>query len=202
MRNQHRECTEPRRQKGSQTTMLTIPPGLEHDPGVQFAFDLGFSTNYQEDDSEKQKNEAEGQMMSFATVHSYAFLAVEPGHMLVDTAAGEAIIGAEALRQLGQKVESLGMRVKKMPHLGGAPHGVGGEASVVCDAVVPITIAWATGLLKSVVLAADVPPLLPVLLLEHLEATIEVKNNGITWSELQNRVRRAFCICDTRVKSH
>lgn len=101
--------------------------------------------------------------------------------MLVDTTAGEANIGLEALEQL-EKINATGLKLRRMRHPGGAPHGVVGRAEALCDLRLP-----ARRVMKLVVPAADDPPRLPLLLLEHLGATVELQENRITWGKLQGR---------------
>ena len=74
------------------------------------------------------------------------FLALEPGTALVDTAAGQAIIGAEALQELEARLAECSLRVvrrelTRMPK----SSGIGGAAKVEEVELVPICHVTAVG---------------------------------------------------------
>ena len=116
----------------------------------------------------------------FAGVQCYA------DEALVDTAAEEAVIGATALQELEKSLRQ--RNLKCIPVQGNSPlpsaGGVGGEAKAVKQLEVPVGVAQVNAVLRFTVLQDDdqfqTLPLLPVSFLEHIEATIDLKNNLLT----------------------
>ena len=126
----------------------------------------------------------------FAGVQCYA------DEALVDTAAEEAVIGATALQELEKSLRQ--RNLKCIPVQGNSPlpsaGGVGGEAKVVKQLEVPVGVAQVNAVLRFTVLQDDdqsqTPPLLPVSFLEHIEATIDLKNNLLTTGQGQTASMR------------
>ena len=124
--------------------------------------------------------EAPRRLSIFAGVQCY------PDEALVDTAAEEAVIGTGALKSLERSLRT--RNLKAVPVQGNHPlpsaGGVGGEAKVVKQLDIPIGVAKVNAVVRFTVLQDDehfkTPPLLPVSFLEHIEATIDLKNNLLT----------------------
>ena len=108
---------------------------------------------------------------------------VTPGHGLLDTGAGKAIIGRIALKALGHRLQKAGLAYVWVPrswwsHVPKAS-GVGGSGTVIGIALVPITIAGRQGVVEFTVLEEDVPPLIPNALLCSLSAVIDLSSSTL-----------------------
>ncbi|CAK9024323.1 Uncharacterized protein SCF082_LOCUS16580 [Durusdinium trenchii] len=151
-------------------------PGV---PAMQFMMAMGSSSS-----------SPPRRLTIFAGVQCYA------DEALVDTAAEEAVIGTTALQELEKSLRQ--RNLKCIPVQGNSPlpsaGGVGGEAKVVKQLEVPVGVAQVNAVLRFTVLQDDdqfqTPPLLPVSFLEHIEATIDLKNNLLTTGQGQTASMR------------
>lgn len=106
-------------------------------------------------------------------------LSVVSGDALMNTAAGNVILGLEQLEVALPKEK---VKIIRAEHRGGAPSGAGGRATVVGAALIPITLRGSTGVLKFMSLDASVPPLL--LPSCSTAWAIDLKSNHTTWEAL------------------
>jgi len=107
-------------------------------------------------------------------------LAVKPGFSMVDTGAQDGVCGRIAMEQIKDLLRRHGLQVVHRP----APPnrqciGVGGGARVIAVVDVPVALAHYPGVVTMTVLddqpGQEVPPLLPINLLEGLGSIIDVK---------------------------
>ena len=100
-------------------------------------------------------------------------LTTSPSTAVVDTAAQDGLIGRPALERLKQQLGAVGLQISWTKKRAKA-HGVGGPANVVGIVAIPLGLAGTTGILETTVVENDVPLLLPVTLLDSLQAVIDV----------------------------
>eukprot|EP00974_Lingulodinium_polyedra_P070279 6800716-Lingulodinium_polyedra.AAC.1 len=91
-------------------------------------------------------------------VEEAVLLTVEPGEAVVDTAAGQSLIGARCLKALEERLQSLGLRTVSFdPDMSPAPRGIGGRATVIGARIIPVAIQGRPGFIEATVLAEDIP---------------------------------------------
>eukprot|EP00959_Pyramimonas_sp_CCMP1952_P333637 6987001-Pyramimonas_sp.AAC.1 len=92
-------------------------------------------------------------------------------HALVDTAAGQALIGKDDLSVMKEAFERRGFRilVKEGTVPGVTASGIGVRVEPVARAWVPVSL-WRCGIVEFLVLPHRCPPLLPARLLEAMKA--------------------------------
>ena len=101
------------------------------------------------------------------------YLQVEAEFGVVDTAAAQALIGEHRFHRLQNKLEKVGLTSIELPRAGEAqPTGVSGKAEVVSRRILPLMIAGTWIFLETAVVKDDVPLLLPVLVLDRLQADV------------------------------
>jgi len=133
-----------------------------------------------------------------------ALLVVDAGEAVVDTAAGQALMGEKSLESLSAALRQRGLRVVEVPTTGPAPRGVGGRAEVIRSVLVPLCMKGKTGVALFIILRGDIPPLLPIGLLESLEAEMDLKTNQLNLRALGVRTamrrlpsgHRVISVCD------
>ena len=107
------------------------------------------------------------------TAAFFVGLTTNPSMAVVDTAAQDGLIGSLALARLKEQLSALGLQVVWTGRQAKA-HGVGGAAKVLGIVAIPLGIAKSSGVLEATVVEGEVPLLLPVKLLKHLQAVIDV----------------------------
>ena len=93
---------------------------------------------------------------------------------VVDTAAQDGLIGKAALLRLAESLRKHGLQFKWNTEKKAQACGVGGKATVLGIAEVPIGIAGVNGLIELTVVTDNVPLLLPIKLLKQLRAVIDL----------------------------
>ena len=112
----------------------------------------------------------------------------------MDTAAGQALIGQAALQDLEAALASRGLQPVRAK--GGTlpvSRGVGGTSKPVAAIMVPTNIGGAKGFAEFLVPDEPVPPLLPVGLLEMLNARVDLKTGKmeVDWNGQRGDVEMA-----------
>eukprot|EP00971_Amphidinium_carterae_P093862 1857259-Amphidinium_carterae.1 len=106
---------------------------------------------------------------------------------VVDTGAVNAVVGQERLRgQILPLLEKQGLQTVSLPFppsLG----GIGGQTQTKDGIMLPVMIGECPGLVSTIVVAGDVPLLLPSPLLESLEAEICYPQQQIHWTREQTK---------------
>ena len=105
-------------------------------------------------------------------------------HAVVDTAAEGGLIGKPALERLEVKLKERGIKVKWIPKTSAAK-GVGGHATCLGVALIPVGIAGVNGLLETTVVDGEVPFLLPIRMLTGLKAVIDLETMKMKLKEYQ-----------------
>ena len=116
------------------------------------------------------------------------FLALRGGSALADTAAGQAILGLQALSTWEERLRLAGLRAIRVRRSLPRAHGIGGDGKVQEVALILVVLSGSggshNGVIEFVVLDQDVPPLLPVDLLEQLGSSICLSTNWIHFERL------------------
>eukprot|EP00435_Cladocopium_sp_Y103_P020104 s1338_g4.t2 len=94
---------------------------------------------------------------------------------IVDTAAEGGLVGSCALARIEKRLNERGLKVMWIPKKTSAK-GVGGQATVVGVAMLPIGIGGVNGLLEITVVEGDVPLLLPIRMMTALKTIIDLNN--------------------------
>ena len=123
-------------------------------------------------------------LTSFSKEHLniFAGIRVKGSQAIVDTAAEDAVIGAEALKMLQRELANYGLQVLSVNTERQVPcAGIGGEATASGIVDVPTAIAGLHGVLRFNVLNDSqqfhTPPLLPISYLEAVRAILDFKND-------------------------
>eukprot|EP00971_Amphidinium_carterae_P075301 1488179-Amphidinium_carterae.1 len=105
-----------------------------------------------------------------STFGSFVGLTTSPQLGVIDTGAQSAVCGTAALLRLEQALAQYGMQVvdQELSASDLATKGVGGQAEVVRKVALPLSLAKTSGVVQSLVVASDVPLLLPIHLLRSL----------------------------------
>eukprot|EP00971_Amphidinium_carterae_P341895 6480958-Amphidinium_carterae.1 len=102
---------------------------------------------------------------------------------VIDTGAVNAVVGEERLdKQILPLLRQHGLQPVKLPYppsLG----GIGGETKTKDGVMLPVLIGQRPGLVSTIVVAGDVPLLLPSPLLASLDATIDYPTQTIRWAQ-------------------
>ena len=112
------------------------------------------------------------------------FLALEPGHAILDIGAGQDLIGLPSYEKLEQRLQSQGLKCVKVPGHMTPPSGVGGKATPLFKALIPCILGGVPGIVKVTVVREDIPRLLSVGLLEATGACINMRSNVVEYQEL------------------
>ena len=88
-------------------------------------------------------------------------LGIPPGHLIVDSAAGQALIGEPACVRWEQKLSDTGLRGVRVHCKMMTPKGVGGAAHPTRSIIMPTMIDGLLGVLQYTVVEEDIPGLLP-----------------------------------------
>eukprot|EP00959_Pyramimonas_sp_CCMP1952_P432261 9052181-Pyramimonas_sp.AAC.1 len=108
-------------------------------------------------------------------------------YALVDTAAGQALIGTPDIDRLKAAFKKKGFEIHfvdtdKVP----MANGVGGKVKPVGVAAVPVSLQQC-GVVEFLVLPHPCPPLLPAKFLDFLKSVIDLRRNVMTIGEDGNR---------------
>ena len=87
------------------------------------------------------------------------FPGIPPGHLIVDSAAGQALIGEAACVEWEQKLSTVGLRGVRVHSNMVTPKGVGGTAHPTRSMMVPTMIDGLSGVLQYTVVKEDIPGL-------------------------------------------
>ena len=87
---------------------------------------------------------------------------IPPGHLIVDSAAGEALIGEAACVRWEQKLSDARLRGVRVHCKMMTPKGVGGAAHPKRSMMMPTMIDGLPGVLQYTVVEEDIPGLLPL----------------------------------------
>ena len=123
-------------------------------------------------------------LVQLSSVALFCGLTTAPTEAVVDTAAQDGLVGSKALQRFEEKLAAHGLRVKWTGKQARA-HGVGGQAVVHGIVAIPLGLAGSSGVLEVTVVEGDIPLLLPVKLLRHLKAVVDMENLSIRFSLLQ-----------------
>ena len=99
------------------------------------------------------------------------------GEGIVDTAAQDGLIGKAALLALTETLRGYGLQIRWNTQKRAQASGVGGRATVLGIAELPVGIAGVNGLLEVTAVQDNVPLLLPIKLLRQLEAIVDLDQN-------------------------
>ena len=114
-------------------------------------------------------------------------LTTTPTMAVVDTAAQDGLIGSHALERLKVQLASSGLQIVWTGRQAKA-HGVGGQAKVLGIAAIPLGIAGTSGVLEATVVEGEIPLLLPIKMLRHLRAVIDLNHGCVQFHELHKTV--------------
>ncbi len=106
---------------------------------------------------------------------------------VVDTAAQDGLIGTSALERLKEQLEWHGLQIAWTGRQAKA-HGIGGQAKVIGIAAIPLGIAGTSGVLEATVVEGEIPLLLPIKMLRHLRAVIDLSSGCVQFHELHKTV--------------
>ncbi|CAK0789973.1 unnamed protein product, partial [Prorocentrum cordatum] len=113
-----------------------------------------------------------------------SLLILEGGLIIVDSGASQAIIGRRALKELEGDLQQRGLRINWIEKSVQTPRGIGGSATLVGVAVVPISIGGKSGTIEFVVTKEDLPPLLPGGFLEQFGAVLDYEKELLILKKL------------------
>ena len=115
-------------------------------------------------------------------------LEVLPGHLIVDSAAGQAMIGETACVKWEQKSQSACLRGERVHTKMATPKGVGGAAHPTRSMMMPTMIDSLPGVLQYTVVEEDIPGLLPLSFQEKQGALISEGTNKLHLPRLSKRL--------------
>ena len=104
---------------------------------------------------------------------------IRPGHLIVDSAAGQALIGEAACVKWEQKLSDVGLRGVRVHCKMTTPKGVGGAAHPTRSMMMPTMIDGLPGVLQYTVVEEDIPGLLPLSFQEKQGAMINLRTNKL-----------------------
>ena len=104
---------------------------------------------------------------------------IPPGHLIVDSAAGQALIGEAACVKWEQKLSSVGLCGVRVHCKMMTPKGVGGTAHPTRSMMMPTMIDGLPGVLQYTVVEEDIPGLLPLSFQEKQGAMINLRTNKL-----------------------
>ncbi|CAK0828923.1 unnamed protein product [Prorocentrum cordatum] len=113
-------------------------------------------------------------------VEAMSLLVTGSGDIVVDTAAGQALIGPQALRRLEKRLGELGFRVVRVKSKRQFARGVGGKTPVQSGLLVPTGIEGKTGIMELDLIEQDVPALMPISMQEQMKAVIDLPKAEMT----------------------
>ena len=109
----------------------------------------------------------------------YSFLAIPPGHAIIDPGAGQDLIGLSSYRKLVKELRKGGLQPVKLQEKPSPASGVGGRATTLFTSLIPFTLGGAPGIVKVTVVKEDIPHLLSIGLLESAGSIINTRTNAI-----------------------
>ena len=104
---------------------------------------------------------------------------IPPGHLIVDSAAGQALIGEAACVRWEQKLSNAGLCGVRVHCKMMTPKGVGGAAHPTISMMMPTMIDGLPGVLQYTVVEEDTPGLLPLSFQEKQGAMISLRTNKL-----------------------
>ena len=107
------------------------------------------------------------------------FPGIPPGHLIVDSAAGQALIGEAACVEWERKLSTVGLRGVRVNSKVMTPKGVGGMAHPTRSMMMPTMIDGLSGVLHYTVVKEDIPGLLPLSFQEKQGAMINLRTNKL-----------------------
>ncbi|CAK0907048.1 unnamed protein product [Prorocentrum cordatum] len=113
-------------------------------------------------------------------VEAMSLLVTGSGGIVVDTAAGQALIGPQALQRLEKRLGELGFRVVRVKSKHQFARGVGGKTPVQSGLLVPTGIEGKTGIMELDLIEQDVPALMPISMQEQMKAVIDLPKAEMT----------------------
>ena len=111
-------------------------------------------------------------------------MAIAPGHAIVDPGAAQDLIGEKAFKDLQQRLAQVGLWAIALTEDPPTAAGIGGNAKPLYNALAPVFLGGAPGVVKLTVLQEEVPQLLSIGLLEHTKAMIDTGSNEIVFKAL------------------
>eukprot|EP00971_Amphidinium_carterae_P228716 4536933-Amphidinium_carterae.2 len=117
---------------------------------------------------------------------SAAYFVTSPEVAIVDTGAVNGIVGVTQFEILCKQLARVGLAAHIDQSAAGAPRnvgGIGGGAAVVCTAIVPTALNSIPGLISFIVIAGEVPALLPLPLMKAMGAILDLPGHKIWWQE-------------------
>ena len=102
-----------------------------------------------------------------------------PGHLIVDIAAGQALIGKAACVKWEHKLSSAGLCGVRVHCNMMTPKGVRGAAHPTRSMMMPTMIDGLPGVLQYTVVEEDIPELLPLSFQEKQGAMINLRTNKL-----------------------
>ena len=109
----------------------------------------------------------------------FSFLAIPPGHAIIDPGAGQDLIGLPSYRKLVKELRKSGLQPVKLQEKPSPASGVGGRATTLFTSLIPFTLGGAPGIVKVTVVKEDIPHLLSIGLLESAGSIINTRTNAI-----------------------
>ena len=106
-------------------------------------------------------------------------LGIPPGHLIVDSAAGQALIGEAACVRWEQKLSDTALRGVRIHCKMMTPKGVGGAAHPTRSMMMPTMTDGLPGVLQYTVVEEDIPGLLPLSFQEKQGAMINLRTNKL-----------------------
>ena len=113
-----------------------------------------------------------------------SFFRIRRGMSVVDTAAGQPLMGIESMNELREELNEKGFNLvyvekSDMP----AARGVGGSSKPLGVAFVPVSIGGIEGIVEFVVIQERIPPLLSIGLLKGFRAVIDLGEETMSVSK-------------------
>eukprot|EP00971_Amphidinium_carterae_P352622 6492679-Amphidinium_carterae.1 len=112
---------------------------------------------------------------------SMSLLTLPTACAIVDSAAGQDLMGLPTYKRLCQHWEQMGVQPIRLDRTPRAASGVGGKATPLFQSLIPIVFAGAQpGFLEVTIVDADLPHLLSVGFLTHMKAVIDLERNVLS----------------------
>ena len=109
---------------------------------------------------------------------SWTFVALDPGEVLWDTGAQEGFVGKQQLDKWCKLLAEQSLQVEFSQEKPESSSGIGGVTQPIGVEYVPVGLAGCNFIIRSTVVEQDVPPLLPVVIMRTLQASLDLTDDG------------------------
>ena len=109
---------------------------------------------------------------------SWTFVTLDPGEVLWDTGAQEGLVGKQQLDKWCKLLAKHGLQVERSQEKPESASGIGGMTQPIGVVYVPVGLAGCNGIIRFTVVEQDVPPLLQVVIMRILQASLDLTDDG------------------------